>query len=326
MTVVFLPDVVATSSVGGTSPGRTIQAIVRPTGTSAPGWTFTPARTPSPGDSISITALSVSISRSASPLATESPSFFSHEMSLPVSWAISSAGITTLIAIILFKRRLVSTLVPYAHSFPLGAGFDHLAHARARFGFGLADCGQRTIHGEIMSAGNQELFGREARNDFVAGFGDHDFFFDASGTPAIGRWPESFQREHHPRLDFAGMLQRYQTADYRLLPDGETNAVTILQREGGFLVREAELLRLRPHGRDLGGRAPRAYEFNRRVKVFPAPLVRVVHCVRGIADREASVVAGTVSHVGVENVVVNGISRSKYAIGENVGMRIAALS
>src|SRR5580700_4218620 len=148
--VIFLPDAAATSSAGGVSPGRTIQAMVWPTGTSAPAWTLMPASTPSPGDSISMTALSVSISRSGSPFATDSPSFFSHEMSLPVSWAISSAGITTLIAIILFERRLVSTLVPYAHSFPLGAGFNHLAHARARFGFGLADCGQRTIHGEIM--------------------------------------------------------------------------------------------------------------------------------------------------------------------------------
>ena len=46
--------------------------------------------------SISTTALSVSTSRSMSPFLTGSPSCFSQDTSLPVSWAISSAGITTL--------------------------------------------------------------------------------------------------------------------------------------------------------------------------------------------------------------------------------------
>src|SRR5208337_5534964 len=107
--VVFLPDATVTSSVGAVSPGRTIQAMVWPTGTSVPACTLMPERTPSPGDSISITALSVSISSNGSPLATDSPSFLSHEMSLPVSWAISSAGITTLIAIVRYREILVET-------------------------------------------------------------------------------------------------------------------------------------------------------------------------------------------------------------------------
>ena len=39
-----------------------------------------------------------------SPLVMASPSFFSHEMIFPVSCAISSAGITTLVAIIVLFR------------------------------------------------------------------------------------------------------------------------------------------------------------------------------------------------------------------------------
>src|SRR6202166_4141360 len=87
-------------SVGGFSPGAMIQAMVWPTGMSAPTIPVTPARMPSAVASTSITALSVSISRRGSPLVTRSPSFFRQAMSLPVSCAISRAGITTLKAIV----------------------------------------------------------------------------------------------------------------------------------------------------------------------------------------------------------------------------------
>ena len=92
---------------GGFSPGATIQAMVWPTGISAPIEPVIPARMPSAGASTSITALSVSISRSGSPLVTRSPSFFRQAMSLPVSCAISRAGITTLKAIVFYRGGLL---------------------------------------------------------------------------------------------------------------------------------------------------------------------------------------------------------------------------
>src|SRR5216117_1267444 len=58
-----------------------------------------PARMPSAVASISTTALSVSTSSSGSPFVIVSPSFLIQEMILPVSCVISSAGITTLVAI-----------------------------------------------------------------------------------------------------------------------------------------------------------------------------------------------------------------------------------
>src|ERR1019366_1157428 len=151
------------------------------------------------------------------------------------------------------------------------------------------------------------------------------FFLDASRTPAIRRGPESFQGKHHAGLNFAGMFQRYETADYWFLPNSEANAVTILQRECGFFVRETELLRLRPHRGNLRRSASRAHQFNRRIEVFPAPLVRVVHRVRGVSDREAAVITGAGSHVVVENGVIPRVARTQHAVGENVRMRIAAL-
>ena len=57
------------------------------------------SRTPSAGDSISTFALSVSISRIGSPFLTASPGDLSQRTTLPVSCAISSAGMMTLVGI-----------------------------------------------------------------------------------------------------------------------------------------------------------------------------------------------------------------------------------
>ena len=84
---------------GTDSPAFSNHAITWPTGTTSSTFAVTPASTPSTAASISTTALSVSTSSRISPFLTCSPSFFFHETSFPVSCAISSAGITTLVAI-----------------------------------------------------------------------------------------------------------------------------------------------------------------------------------------------------------------------------------
>src|SRR5512147_3065810 len=53
---------------------------------------------PSPGDSISMAALSVSMTKSGSPLLTCSPSFLSHSTKVPVSMTISTLGMMTSVA------------------------------------------------------------------------------------------------------------------------------------------------------------------------------------------------------------------------------------
>ena len=105
------------ASAGATSPGATIHAMVRPTGTSAPSVALIPARIPSAGASTSTTALSVSISTRGSPFETRSPSFFRQASSLPVSCAISRAGMTTLNAIVIFLAKgLSSSMTPSLQS------------------------------------------------------------------------------------------------------------------------------------------------------------------------------------------------------------------
>ena len=144
----------------------------------------------------------------------------------------------------------------------------------------LARGRQRAVHGEIVRARHQQLLGREARDHFVAGFGDHDFFLDARRAPAVLRGPESFEREHHAGLDLVGMFQRNQPADHRLLPDRQADAVAELQREGRFFIGEAELLRLGPHRGDFAGGAARTDQRDGRIQIIAAALVGVDQRVR----------------------------------------------
>src|SRR6266581_6397627 len=96
-----------TLTPAGGCPGATdaasseakISAIVCPTGTTSPARAVTSPRTPETGASISVVALSVSISTSGSPFRTLSPGDLSQCRTLPVSCASSSAGMMTFVGI-----------------------------------------------------------------------------------------------------------------------------------------------------------------------------------------------------------------------------------
>src|SRR5882762_1528729 len=156
---------------------------------------------------------------------------------------------------------------------------------------------ERPIDGHIGRARHKKFFGREACDDFVAGFSDYNFLLDARGAPTVARRPECFECEHHARLDLVRMLERHEPTDYRLLPDRQTDSVTILQRERRFFIWEAELLRFWPHRSDFSRRAPGTNQRNRGVQIFAAARVGVNHRARRVPDREAAVVTGAVAHV-----------------------------
>src|SRR5437879_3535361 len=293
-------------AIGSASPGASSQAIVWPTGITAPSWAETAERMPSPGDSTSTTALSVSTSSIGSPLATCSPSRLRQETTLPVSCAISRAGITTLTAI--EKNLRESAALAHSDSFRLRAGFHHFDHALARRSFALARGGQRSVHREVVCACHQQFFGREARDHFVAGRRDHDFFLDARRAPAVGGGPEGLQRKHHARLQFVRVLQRDQAADHRLLPNRQAHSVPKLQCECPLLTRDSKLLSCRPYRGHLRGGPARPDQFDRRIQVFPAALVSIHHGMRSVSDGEAAVVTGAIAHVGMQNVVVDRIA------------------
>jgi hypothetical protein len=100
------------------SPGAPIWAMAWPTGITSPSCALTCIRMPETGASISVVTLSVSISRSGSPLTTASPGALSQRMTLPVSCASSSAGMMTDVAIRLScrgpwpRRRRLSRSAP----------------------------------------------------------------------------------------------------------------------------------------------------------------------------------------------------------------------
>src|SRR5262249_44315860 len=155
----------------------------------APSRALTPLRTPSPGDSISTTALSVSISRSVSPFATRSPSFRRHDTTLPVSCAISSAGMTMLIGIQTSDFKL-QTSDFRLHNLRRRDHFDDVAVRRR---FELARRRQLTLDRHVLRAGDEELFRGESRDHFVARRRHDDLFLDARGAPAVRRRPERLE-------------------------------------------------------------------------------------------------------------------------------------
>src|SRR5262245_34822230 len=93
--------VLGAATGAGAAPGSKISAIVRPTGTTSPGCADTSPSTPDAGASISTLILSVSISTIDSPLFTRSPGDLIQRRTLPVSCAISSAGMMTFVGIAL---------------------------------------------------------------------------------------------------------------------------------------------------------------------------------------------------------------------------------
>src|SRR5262245_3064634 len=90
-----LAGAAALSTLEMSSSASAITPMRAPTGASCPGWSRIFRRTPPPNASISTSALSVSTSARPSPPSTRPPSFLSHLMSLPVSMASESFGITT---------------------------------------------------------------------------------------------------------------------------------------------------------------------------------------------------------------------------------------
>ena len=169
---------------------------------------------------------------------------------------------------------------------------------------------QRSACREIMRPGHQQLICRKFRDDFMPGLRNHDLLFNPRGAPAILRGPERLQRKHHPRLDLMRMLQRNQAADHRFLPDRQPDSMPILQPECRLFIRKSKLLRFRPHRRDLARLPPRTHQRNGGVQIIAAPLIRIHQRQRRVPDREAAVVTRPVTHIGMQDVVINRIAGS----------------
>ncbi len=122
-------DDVTLSAADGSSPSRSRTAIGSLTGTpSVPSAISSFPITPSSTASISIVALSVSISASRSPDFTSSPSFTSHLASVPSSIVGESAGIRIDTGIGSLPQRYMTLFTAATTSAALGsASFSRLA-------------------------------------------------------------------------------------------------------------------------------------------------------------------------------------------------------
>src|SRR6266536_3021129 len=124
----------------------------------------------------------------------------------------------------------------------------------------LAQGRQRRVHCPVAVPGDQHVLGREPGDDLAAVVGYAALLLDPRGRRAVRRRPVGLQRENHAWLDALGVLERHQPAEDRLLPDGQADAVAVLQGEGGLLAREAELGGPWPDRHDVGGGAARLDE------------------------------------------------------------------
>src|SRR5215469_9285973 len=138
------------------------------------------------------------------------------------------------------------------------------------WGLDLPGGRQWSADGVVLGAGDEQLLRGKSGDDFVAGRGHDDFLFDAGSAPAISRRPERLQRKYHPRLDLLRMIEGNETADNRLLPDGEADSMTVLQSESRLFIGKAEVLRPGPDGRDFARASSRADQFDGRVKIIAA--------------------------------------------------------
>src|SRR5437868_4402081 len=287
-------------------------ASARPTGPSSPSAAVTSASVPSAGDSISTVTLSVSISSSGSPFATASPSDFSHRSTLPVSCAIPSAGMITSAGM---------------HSLVAGGVDDRVGDRRiVQVRSHLALPGKRTADGVLAAGRDEQLLRRETRDHLAAVFRDYELLLDPRRRPAVRRRPEGLEREHHPLLDLGRIVERHETAEDRLLPDREPDPVSVLQRERRLLVRETELVRLRPHGNDVCSGHAGPNERDGVIEDVATTLVSVHERARGAADGKRPVVARAVTVVRMEDVEVRRIAGPQHAVGEHMWMRAATLA
>src|SRR5207245_5972837 len=122
------------------------------------------------------------------------------------------------------------------------------------------------------------------------------------------------------------MLGCNQPADYRLLPDRETDTVPQLKRERRLLVGEAEFLRPRKCLGDLSRRGAGRHPADGIVEVITAASIGVDQCRRRASNRKRAVVAGAVSVVGVQDIEEHRITRSHHAVAVDVRMGMGPLT
>src|SRR5690349_18041057 len=98
------------------------------------------------------------------------------------------------------------------------------------------------------------------------------------------------------------MVQRYEAAEHWLLPDRQSDSVTVLQCETSFLIGEAEFLGFWPQLDNFRRRDAGPDHVDRGIQVIAAALVSIHQCWRRAPDGKGPVVARPVAHISVNQV------------------------
>ena len=186
---------------------------------------------------------------------------------------------------------------------------------------GLPGGAQRPINGPIALARHEQLFGGELGDHLAAIGGHHYLFFDPGRRPPVRSRPVGLQGKHHALLQHLRVVQRHQSAENGLFPDGQPDPVPVLQSEGGQFVRETKLRSFGPHLDDVSRCGSGFYPGDGLVDERPAALVGVTLGDTGAAYGKRAVVAGPVAVERVQDVEEGRVARAKDAVAVNMGMR-----
>src|SRR6185437_9197376 len=153
-----------------------------------------------------------------------------------------------------------------------------------------------------IGVGDRQLVRRVEGDHLGAGRCHDDLLLDARGGEAVARRAIGLEREHHAFLDFHRVVEGVEPADDRPLVQPQSQPVAEQEAERLHLAGETDLLRLGPARRDLVGGDTGFDQRDRCVDPFARALVGVLLRIGGAADIEGAVVAGAISHEGLDDV------------------------
>src|ERR1700681_1303892 len=174
--------------------------------------------------------------------------------------------------------------------------------------------------------GDEQLFGREQRQQRAAAGRDHDLLLDSRRRLTVGGGAIGLEREDHALAQLDRVFERIEAGDDRPLVQPEPETVAELQPERGHLALETEVLRFRPQSGDLIGGGPRPHQVDRRIDPFPSSRICVALRRRRATNGERAVVARAVPVEGLDDVEIRLVARAYEPICEIVGMGVAALA
>src|SRR6266566_7284609 len=177
-----------------------------------------------------------------------------------------------------------------------------------QMGLRFTRCRQWPRGSIITHPRDHQLLGGKACDDLTAIFCYHELLLDARRRPPVGCRPECLESKDHTFFDYFCMIKRNQPAEDRLLPDSQAHAMTVLECEGSFFVRETKFLCLRPQFHNFSSCDSRLNRIDGNVQDIATVLIGIHHRLRGAPNGKRAVIAGAIAIITMQDIKVGGIA------------------